>query len=323
MDFRIRATDRFYDYFQREDRSPKKLVALPLWLIGPFISAERLQGIRLRIETLSFDTDWDVPENLPPIELLMVVAEKDFPILPHAVESALKNSLNEIAKVVIVTQNQVLEEVREIVSAIVQNRELLIIDEDDLLDADIRKQLKVSLRNRYGWALQQFLCLAYTQQSQAEGVLILDADTLLVRPRAFIGDGKQILMPTLEHHHPYYEFLHQLDPLYENTSHTFVSHHMLWQPLFLRQILDRICNQDLHLLALAAISNSILSDESPFCVKYELYGQALWKLNPEAVQLCKWSNLGIQRPAKLPETFLRDITKTYRAYASISLHDYI
>lgn len=323
MDFRIRATNKFYEYFQREDRSPEKLVAFPLWLMKPFIRAERLRGIRIRIATLALEAEWDYPENLPPIELLVVVADKDFPILPYAIESALENSLNEIVKVVIVAQAHAIQEARTVVSTVVPNNKLLVINEDDLLDVEIRKQLKFSMRNRYGWALQQFLCLAYTQQSQAEGVLVLDADTLLIRPRAFMGDGKQILMPTLEHHHPYYDFLSQLDPVYNNTTHSFVSHHMLFQPLFLNQILDRICNKDLHLLALTATSNLVLSSESPFCLEYELYGQALWKLKPEAVQLCKWSNLGIQRPTELPQTLLRDVTRTYKGYASISFHDYI
>ena len=67
----------------------------------------------------------------------------------------------------------------------------------------------------YGWVLAQYLKIWTVATSESEGVLVLDADTLLLSPRIFLDrSGKQILTPSVEFHRTYYAFLANADPFF-------------------------------------------------------------------------------------------------------------
>ncbi len=321
--FKVKITESLYRYFQRADRRPGHLIQFLIGLVANVVEAPRVHGVRRRLASLQLEPDWAHPGDLPAIELLMVAAEKDLAILKYSVASALENSLNHISTVIVVTQSQAVDKVFALLAPVVGTRKLTVLDENDLLDAEVRDLLLEAFEDRYGWVLQQFLCLAFTKESNAEGVLVLDSDTLLLRRRAFLGGGKQVLHPTTEHHDPYYRFLRRLDPLFGEEDHTFVSHHMLMQPTFLRHVLKRTGNSDLKSLALRAIQNADKNTPSPFCIEFELYGQALMRLKPDSVVLCKWSNVGVARPLIMSQLSYEQLSNSYAKYASISLHDYI
>jgi hypothetical protein len=305
------------------DRRPGRITYSLVGLFAFFVETPRLTGFLRRLASLQLQPDWAYQGELPKIDLLMVVADKDVAVLEYSVASALKNSLNEVSRVLVVTQRQSVDKVLTLLTPIVGTRGLTVFDENDVLDTEIRALLFEAFADRYGWVLQQFLCLAITMESDAAGVLVLDSDTLLLRERAFLAGGQQVLHPTTEHHDPYYVFLRQLDPLFGKEQHTFVSHHMLMQPAFLRSVLDRTGNSDLKLLALRAIENASKDTFSPFCIEYELYGQALMRLRPDSVTLCKWSNIGVDRPSTMSPAAYEKLLVDYGKYASISLHDYI
>lgn len=57
-----------------------------------------------------------------------------------------------------------------------------VLNEEDILNPAIRKLVKKNYPERYGWILQQFIKIAYSSQSKQEAVLVVDADTVIIRP---------------------------------------------------------------------------------------------------------------------------------------------
>lgn len=315
--------DWFYAHYQRTDESPGKGFDALLTMTGWAIGSDRAAGIQRRLSTLRLPLDPLKMDDPPVIELLIVTTRKDFPTLGACVAFALANSRNPVSRVVVVTPQRDVEGARRIVAPMSESVPLEVLDESTLLDHETATDLKRHFGDRFGWILQQFLCLAYVSASSAAGVLILDSDTWLIRPRLFLGDGIQILTPSLERHPPYYQFLRGLSPIYGAEQLTFVSHHMLWQPDSLRLILERVCDGSLTELARAVIARADMREPSPLCVKYEFYAHGLLALKPESVALAKWANSSAPRSQMRGPDPTMAIRQRYAKFASVSLHDFI
>lgn len=315
--------DRAYEHYLRIDRSPSRAFDAGLTALRPLIGPDRVRGLERRLSTLRLPLDPLGPIDGPPIELLMVATQKDFPILPASIASALGCSLNPISKVVVVTPSNCVDQVGPLLKDVVDPDLLSVIDEDSLLEDDLRAELRAHFSARYGWILQQFLCLAYVSGSRAAGVLVLDSDTLLTRKRLFLAGGRQILTPSLERHQPYYDFLRNLSPLFGSEDLTFVSHHMLWQPSVLNEILEIVCEGQLKVLADKVVAGADMGQASPLCVKYELYSHGLLALHADRAVLAKWSNTSASR-AQTTRPVMPHVEGTkYEKYASVSCHDYV
>lgn len=315
--------DAFYRRYLRVDRSPGLLVDALTAVALTFLSDKKAHEIQRRISTLSLPLDPLYSLEAPMIELLLVTSEKDLDMLPDSIESALANSLNPISKVIVVTQAHVMSQAYALLANYIEPENFLILSEEELLPVRIRSKLRTQFHSRYGWMLQQFLCLAYVLESTAPGVLVLDSDTLLTRKRLFLSDKKQILTPSLEKHAPYYTFLREVSPIFESTDHSFVSHHMLWQPTILNEILNLICAGDLEQLADLVIARADMSEISPVCVKYELYSRGIISLHEDRVVFAKWSNTHLQRSRLRSSKGQEGSNFRSNRYASVSFHDYL
>lgn len=97
-------------------------------------------------------------------------------------------------------------------------------------------------RNRIGWLYQQLLKLyaPLTIPNISVNVLILDADTIFLKPISFMDhEGNALYNVGDEYHIPYFEHMKKLLPdskrIFQNYSG--ITHHMLFQ----RQIIEAIC----------------------------------------------------------------------------------
>jgi hypothetical protein len=205
------------------------------------------------------------------------------------------------------------------------NYSIQIVDEEHLLDARIRETIKNFNPNRYGWCLQQFLKLQASLLSNADFCLILDSDTILLHPRKWVNlQGATLLMPSEEFHQPYFDFLTTLGIAETETATSFVSHHLILDPLTLKSLLDKYLGSD----SLAELSDRInqISDRevsSPFCVDYELYAQSTAQTLSGQVFFEKWSNLGISR--RYSKGLLRNSILLFFLsffYSSLSFHSW-
>ncbi|HBJ73070.1 MAG TPA: hypothetical protein DDY88_05050 [Actinobacteria bacterium] len=308
--------DGWYLRYSRVDRRPSALWSWP----ARFLPAAQRAEIMRRVRSLQLPVDPLESADPPSIEVLLVTTRKDFPTLVHAASSTIKHSRNPVSRIVLVTPEGDVEDARALMQELALPVETLVLSEDAVLNEQARTRLREHFGWRYGWVLQQFLCLAYTITSEAPGVLILDSDTVLSRDRLFFDGRRQILMPTLEHHAPYYVFLRNVNPLFGTETNSYVSHHMLWQPSILCELLQIVCDGDLGILAKYATQYADMETASPFCVDYELYAQGIMAVHPELVALAKWANSPAGR-----EDLSTDLERHpgYSRFASVSFHSFL
>jgi hypothetical protein len=281
--------------------------------------------IRWRATLLGEEHNLSV-KSLIPIEILVVATKKDFDILPYAIQFAINNSQNQIFKVTIICPAVDISEIYEnYLQSVLPKVKIIFLSEEDVVPIRIRESLKKNFKLNSGWVLQQFLTVEHCLKSQARGILVVNADTILLRPQSWLDDkNNQILMPSFEFHQPYYDFLNRAFNFDKTPRYTFVSHHMLIQPLFLREIFGKLGIDNLEYLFSSVMKFEIKDEASPVCLEFELYAQGLMKFFPNLVSLVKFSNISVEREAILGKNIKLEILETYRrVYNSVSAHSYL
>jgi hypothetical protein len=203
--------------------------------------------------------------------------------------------------------------------------EVNIIDEETQIDENTRIQLKNRFTNRYGWVIQQLLAVNFVLTSNAKGILLLNADTVMLREVEWLDSRfNQILMASVEYHEPYYAFLHKALKFPPNPKYTFITHHMLFQPSLYKSILEKKDVTSIELLAKIMVEQSDRNEDSPFCIEFEPYAQGMLQYYLSRVHLRKFSNLSMQRTQENVLNINRIIDNNLRAdYNSVSFHDYL
>lgn len=313
--------DSFYSHYQRISRTPSK------WLNAAIVlransDPERRSRLSQRIWALRLPVFPLGEGNDQLIEALIVVAPKDFDILPFSIEGVIRNAGHPISRLVLIVPEAAITEALQLIKPWETLTECVVIGEDSIIPENSRIALRKVFGNRYGWILQQLLCVAYTSSSDAQGVLLMDSDTVLTRKRTLLDSGKQLLMVSLEHHDPYYEFLNSLHPLFGIMNNTFVTHHMIEQPMRLREILELTCGGGIQALIEKLLELADAEAISSVCVDFELYAQAMVKLDPDNVVYAKWSNTSAPRAEALLGIDFADIEDRFKDYCSVSFHSY-
>jgi len=229
------------------------------------------------------------------IELVIVSTSKDFDILPDSIEFAVQAlSAYKFEGIRIIVPERDLQSCKALLSP--KNLQIAVISERDFISDSQFKRLTEVFEQRNTWVLQQLLKVHAVQNSEADAVLILDSDTVLLRPRPwFSTSGAQILMPSFEFNSSYYKFLNGLGISEETPEHTFITHHMIMQPNILRNILNSAGMTTVEDQVNYICENADRTVQSPICVEYELYGQYLFKDDSSGFFLERWSNLSIPR----------------------------
>ena len=290
-------------WFQRFSMVDKKVGLFPqaAWLLRSLFSSRFRKHRSLRRFCFMNNQKFWEPLNidnriLPSVELLVLAKESDFEILNLVVEYAVLNSVNPISNVRIVvprdsmpTVNSLFKEDKVLFSL------LPVIDSDDsfISESEISKIVQV-IPGRLGWVKQQVIANRAIQESESDWVLLVDADTILLKPRMWINElGEQILLPSEEFHDPYYDFLKTLSNDYKDAKNSFVSHHMIYNVKSLREIMARLGG--ISEVLDKALSWSIGKGESPFDLKYEIYAQYIYASDVNRVRLEKWGNVSYDR----------------------------
>ena len=275
--------------------------------------------LRRFLQTNSLPSNLKIPSTAecPALEILFVCTAKDFDVLPEAIESAVSaTSAHPLLKVSLVIPAADFE-LAQLIN-VNESIPLKIISEEEFLSPELTQLLRSVFRGRAGWVIQQLLKVEFVSYSDSPAVLVCDADTLLLAPRFwFDSNERQILTPSWEYTESYYVFLSKFGLTKLDPEYTFVSHHMLMQPKFLREARLLIGWKEMAKIIEDLIAFYDGTEVSPFCIEYELYAQYLYKKYPDKVLLSKWANVGINRGE-----FLKNRSK-FNGYASISVHDYL
>ena len=276
----------------------------------------------LEANSLKYKNGRDI-SNLYDLELIIVACKKDFEVLSQALHLTLKSlsNFNSVRIKIIVPSRDILE-MKMITLKF--SHDIEIVNEQSIVNSEIFSEIRKLFGNRDTWVYQQLLKLYAVAQSSARVVMVLDADTVLVQKLKWIIDGeRQLLMPSHEYNKPYYSFLQAIKINQINPQFTFVSHHMLYVPRILSQIMANLkVDSQSELIKLFSL-HAELDSSSPVCVDYELYGQWMFSNLKSKVYFGKWANLVISRTL-LKKTLNSQIKmKLYsKCFNSISFHSW-
>lgn len=229
------------------------------------------------------------------IGIVIVSTNKDFEALPLTIKFAVKSVRNyELTRITIIVPKQDVESCKTI---LIDVKEPLQILDESMFVSDVEvSRLRTNFLGRTNWVLQQILKVVAALDSVEDGILIVDSDTLLLHNRFWLkSHGSQILCPTEEFNKPYYDFLSSIGVCDSNPKYTFVSHHIMYQPILLREILAKLNIYDVRDLIKLSLQTDLNKSNSPLCIDYELYAQSLVSQFPDRVFYEKWSNIAISR----------------------------
>lgn len=316
----------FSPYYDRLDKKPGFFVEAMNSRLSGLLgigSSSRTDFYRRWVAT-SLPTKSNLIENeasVPPIELLIVAAEKDFWLLKDVSSAAIRQSVNPIESLSLVvpaaarTRLPNLEEL---------GVDIHVIDEESLLSEEIFEDLKQTMGSRSGWLLQQYLTIKFVQESKAAGVLTLDADTFLLQKTLWLDSkGRQVLHVSSEFVSNYYKYLHSLGVSEEVPDATHVTHHMLMQPALLRAIFKTAGVSGSEEVLRRALAYSKFFGQTEFCLEFELYAQGCKKLFRDRLELLKFCNRSVRIDKQEVERDLKAIEKSAKTkFRSVSAHSY-
>ena len=322
----------YVKYFSRLDRKSRishLLIVTPYLLVESLITKKNLiaelRDFSRQFRAISLPTT-QIQNSVqkPKIEILCVAAGKDLNLLPLVLTQAVETSANEVTKITVITRSIDFTTCKEVLEKIDFQTTLEVLDEDKQISSNLRSQIKENFGTRYGWVLQQFLAVDYIVKSNSAGVLLVNADTILLREMIWMNEKKeQVLMASTEFHPPYYQLLAKLIGIPKHPFHTYITHHMLFQPSVFREIFEYWKIGTIRDLAYWIFKNSDKDNQSPLCIEFELYAQGISIIHPEMVELKKFANTTWKRNEESLNE-VRKIIKTGESpkWNSISLHNY-
>ena len=272
-----------------------------------------VRALRLRSEPLP------TSPNLPQISIFVACIEKDLHLLPQVLKNAIQNSRNPIRKMTVVTPRDTPIDMNNFISIGVP---VEFVNEEDVISESIRIKLRGRFSGRYGWVLQQLLTITHVMKSDDAGVLVINADTLILRPQVWLLENDvQILMESFEFHKPYYDFLRRFNLDESNFKSSHITHHMLMQPKYLREIYSEFIDdnfQDSEYFVDQIIEFSNPSESSPICVEFELYALGMRTRYSSYIELRKFGNISVDK-----KTYQESHYESFSNFNSISIHSYL
>lgn len=165
------------------------------------------------------------------IDIVIPSCEKDLETLELAIRHAVQHVAG-VRRVIVVSDHRFTDQAEWF------DEKLYPFTKEQVEKALDRKEKKVG--KRVGWYYQQLLKL-YAHRvipGLSSNVLILDSDTIFLRPVQFINARNgSLFCPSSEHHNPYYRHMKKFVGINQyNVKQSGISHHMLFQ----RAVLDHL-----------------------------------------------------------------------------------
>jgi glycosyltransferase involved in cell wall biosynthesis len=202
-----------------------------------------------------------------PLDIVFVAADQDLEVLPLAVEGVRRNLRHPIKDIAVVApaESRVKQLAREIGCRYVCENDVIPIRTQDI---------KYAVRgvDRSGWLLQQLLKLGADAIVRTDRYLVVDADTILIKPQIFVAGGSDVLLHTEEYHHTYFSAYEYLVNSEVKTRVSSVAHQMLFNRPRLARLKPRMEQVGNAPWYMSVINASDLTEFSCFS-EYETYGQ--------------------------------------------------
>jgi hypothetical protein len=172
------------------------------------------------------------------VDILIPTVEKDLDMLKICVAYARRNLMHPINNIYIVAAPT------EKTIACAQEVGAVFVDETKVLPIQIKDIVYFPAEcngcDRRGWLFQQFLKLSADEICPSEHVLVIDTDTLLVRPQTYVYEGRTIFHCSDEYHMPYRRVYQRMIGEPAKGPFSFVSHTTLFEKSKLKHFKNHI-----------------------------------------------------------------------------------
>jgi FkbM family methyltransferase len=249
--------------------------------LGRLAYGRRLAGLDVNMRA-------GAPSSELPVDIVIPVGSDDLEVVPAAIASWREHLRHPLGAIHLVARPD--PEVRAVCDRLgvrlINEAAAVRIPRDDI-------DYGPGGVDRSGWLLQQLVKLSADELTEADHVLVADADTVLLRPQVFEHRGRVILSQSDEYHRPYRDAYRRLLGEEPRSVLSFVSHSMLLARTTLRRLraeLEERHGMPWDEAILAAVDRTELSGFS----EYELYGNyCLARHVP--VTLAYWFNVSLPR----------------------------
>lgn len=249
-----------------------------------------------------------------PIDIVILAIEKDLETLPYVIEGVRRNINHPVSNIYIVSP--LLNKIQKLCSA----SGCVFVDEKLVLDLDPDSLNKIiQLEDRSKWYYQQFLKWSGDKFSSETHYLVVDADTVFIRPQSFEKNGKVIFNFSDEYHQPYFDHYKRILGETVKCPVSFTSHQMLFENAKLKELKKKIEDINCCIWYEAILKNldiNVVSGSSD----YDTYGQYVFSHYRSSIMLEYWFNKSLKR--KYLQN-LDQLEHLYRdKYKSISFHSW-
>lgn len=238
-----------------------------------------------------------------PLEILMVVGQKDYPNLQTAINSAENSIVNPISRIVIISEGKFPE--------VYSRADMVFYEDGQILSPEMKSLIATFPEKRQGWVRQQILKVVSALRICKLDVLVIDSDTSLLGRRVWLNDqGVQLLTSAEENHLPYMQQISRHQGISPQSSISFVCHHQVWQ----KDILKRIFPDE------NAVLNWVLAAdtaESSGLSEYQTYGFWIAHNCKSRFTMASWSNFSQPHGVTYPRF------TSLLGRGSVSYHSYL
>jgi hypothetical protein len=262
-------------------------------------------------------------KDLDMIDVVIPCIEKDFELLDLCIEAIIRNSLNPINRILIVTNSQLADRLTN-----KYRQQISVIFEENCIPEDVMNYVRQIIpRDKQGWVIKQILGMFMAHNSKVAGLLVLDADTILLGKRLFLDSGKQILFPVVEFNLWDSVTTEKTWPFLKSLPISFTAHHILLQPGVVRNMFAELGGLELGIKKWLA-ATFVKDTWNPISDMHS-YGTWLMRFEYDKVFLAKWKNLRVSRQyleshsQNSPRETYNSLALTFRDYMSISFHHYL
>ncbi|SDX80648.1 DUF6492 family protein [Paenibacillus sp. CF384] len=246
------------------------------------------------------------------IDVLIPAIEKDLSTLPYVIDAVRKQVKHPIGRFMIVAPNRVR------MRNLCKRKRCTFVNENRVLPITKRNiNYRSKKWERSGWMFQQLLKMGGDRLCTSKYFLVIDADTILIRPHVF-RTGKKTLFYTRSWSQPeYFRTYRKLMGKRAASPTSFVAHYMLFEKAKLRQLKRTIAAK--HGMSwYSAILRKMDKTKQFAFSEFETYGNFLYAQNPGGIARRKALNKSLSTNiARMTPNQLKRLAKSYR---SLSFH---
>ncbi|OCT14359.1 hypothetical protein A8709_26435 [Paenibacillus pectinilyticus] len=247
-----------------------------------------------------------------PIDVLIPAIDKDLGTLPHVIDAVRKFVKHPIREIIIVAPRT------QRMLNLCSQKGCRFVHEDTVLPItkrDIHYQGKTW--NRSGWLYQQLLKMNGDTICTSKYYLVIDADTMFIRPHVFKIGNKTVYYCRNWSQGEYFNTYKKLMGKSRSARLSFVTHYMLFEKSKIKQ-LKQVIESKHKKSWYSAIMKSMNTSKQFAFSEFETYGNFLYSIKPDKMILKPAMNksLNMRGPHMSPSK-ISSLSKLYR---SISFH---